>query len=369
MHINVSGEHVLDGVFACDFLSTTPSLYPIIESLVHSVCVHYSQQPFSSDVLLHHLNSFKGELLSSLCSHKLDTGDLLSHLHLLTESSTLKLSSQLDQLPRIGQVVDDLHSKLSSTSFVGLKDTTDTILRKVDVMSTVRGTNRYKGDEGERCLHDALAIVLPRRDGYSIVDTQTIPHSCDMVIRRVGYPDIRIESKAYSHPVGSVGMDKFESDLTRLNNHGIFVSLYSGICGKGSFEFEFLPGIKKFAFYLSNNHFDGVMIGEIVRLIYKMDHLISPIDADAIDGVHFSHDTLDTIKTYLSDLNRKIDDLKINTKNTLRMLNELSLDVISKLLFGLNDTITYECTQCHGIFKNKTGLTLHRKKCTTKPEG
>ena len=63
-----------------------------------------------------------------------------------------------------------------------------------------------------------------------------------------------------------------------LNSHGIFVSLYSGICGKGAIEFELLPTTKKFAFYLSKNDFDGGMISEIIRLIYKLDTFVSDKD-------------------------------------------------------------------------------------------
>ena len=44
-----------------------------------------------------------------------------------------------------------------------------------------------------------------------------------------------------------------------------------------------------------------------------------------------THESIIKIKTYLNDFNRKIDDLKTNAKNSLRILNEITLDVIEKL--------------------------------------
>ena len=210
---------------------------------------------------------------------------------------------------------------------------------------------------------------LSYHDGYSILNTKTLAHSCDMVVKRIGYPDIRIESKAHGRDTGenvrTQEVKKFESDLIHLNNHGIFISLYSGICGKGMIDFEFIPTIKKFAFYLSRNDFDGDMICEIVRLIYSLDAFIT--DRDDADVFTISNVSVTKIKNYLNDFNRKIDDLKTNSKNSLRMLNELTLDVIEKLLTNENEEkIQFECNNCKCVYKSKTGLTNHMKKCNSK---
>lgn len=133
-----------------------------------------------------------------------------------------------------------------------------------------------------------------------------------------------------------------------LNNHGIFVSLYSGICGKGNFEIELLPN-NKFAVYLANNNYDGDTITEVLRLIYKLDRFTSGPDSD---NITISTDSMMRIKAYLTDFNRKIDDLKTSLKNSIRILNEITLDLVEKALTGhVSDdtqtyTISYACDGC-----------------------
>jgi hypothetical protein len=303
------------------------------------------------DVLTHRLNIFKQELLESMSRQKFDTSDMMSTLRSMNEHQTLTLSSRLDHIPQLSYKLNTVTDKVSSMS------------SKVDTFSSARNTSRYKGEEGEKGLHDVLENVLSCRDGYTIVDTKSVAHSCDMVIRRVGYPDIRVESKAHGRDTGesvrTQEVKRFESDLTHLNSHGIFVSLYSGICGKGAIEFELLPTTKKFAFYLSRNEFDGHMISEIVRLIYKLDTFVSDKEGDILT---ITRDSMFKIKSYMSDFNRKIEDLKTNSKNSLRILNELTLDVIEKLLTNEHDS-SLTCGKCNNVFKNKAGLTLHSKKC------
>jgi hypothetical protein len=84
-------------------------------------------------------------------------------------------------------------------------------------------------------------------------------HSCDILVQRDDFPDISIESKAHGQNTGEKvrtrEIEKFERDLLELDNHGIFVSIYSEIVGKGSLEIKQLPNAK-FAIYLSKNMFD-----------------------------------------------------------------------------------------------------------------
>ena len=75
------------------------------------------------------------------------------------------------------------------------------------------------------------------------------------------------------------------------------------------------------------------------------------------------------IKAYLTDFNRKIDDLKTSLKNSIRILNEITLDLVEKALVGRvtdepqNTTISYTCDVCCQTCTSKAGLTLHKKRC------
>ena len=378
---------LIDDVYLCNFMYHIASEDFMIacETMIKNVCMLYEQNNQShkrdDDILSQKLNIFKQELLDSMCKQKIDTSDLVSSIKMLNEHQTLSLQNKMEEIPQLGLRLVDLSNRVDSMkdkidlktneSLVYAMNTVSeqisTMSNKVDSFSVMRNTTRYKGEEGEKGLYEVLSNKLSMRDGYSILNTKSIAHSCDMVIQRVGYPDVRIESKAYGRDSGAnvntSEVIKFESDLVHLNNHGIFVSIYTGICGKGTIEFEFIPTIKKFAFYLSRNKYDGDIITEILRLIYKLDTFINEDE----DVFTISNDSITKIKNHLTDFNRKIDDLKTNSKNSLRILNELTLDVIGKLLTNANandEKTQLECTICKCVYKSKSGLTNHMKKCS-----
>jgi hypothetical protein len=398
MKFTVDRKLLIDDVYLCNFMyhSGSEEFMSSCETMLKTVCMLYENQKNQTrerddDLLTHRLNSFKQELLDSMSHQKIDTVDLMTSLRTMNDHQTLTLSSRLEQIPQLTSKMDDLRVNISSkidtvrekidmTKVVETR-TTDSLVHamntvsdqvssmtsKIETFSSSRNTTRFKGEEGERGLHEVLENNLPSRDGYQIIDTKSVPHSCDMVIHRVGYPDVRIESKAHGRDTGesvrTQEVNRFESDLIHLNSHGIFVSLYSGICGKGAFEFEYLPSIKKFAFYISRNEFDGGMIAEIVRLVYKLDTFVSDKDEDEMMSI--THESIVKIKMHLNDFNRKIDDLKTNSKNSLRILNEITLDVIEKLFINNEpDKKIFECIKCKHPCKNKSGLTLHLKKCS-----
>ena len=391
---------LIDDVYLCNFMYHTgdEDFMNACETMLKNVCMLYENQKNQNykrddEILSQRLNIFKQELLDSMSKQKMDTSELLRTIKSLNEHQTLTISSRLEQLPQINLKMCDLKTNLETIkdkidiskvveSTIGktneslvyamksVSDQVSSMTNKVDTFSTLRNTTRFKGEEGEKGLHEVLENNLSLRDGYTITDTKSIPHSCDMVVQRTGYPDIRIESKAHGRDTGenvrTQEVKRFESDLTHLNSHGIFVSLYSGICGKGAIEFEMLPSTKKFAFYLSRNEFDGNIISEIIRLIYKLDTFVSDKDEDEMLSI--THESILKIKSHLTDFNKKIDDLKTNAKNSLRILNEITLDVIEKLFTSSipvqeESNNNFMCSKCNKICKNKSGLTLHINKC------
>lgn len=88
-------------------------------------------------------------------------------------------------------------------------------------------SNSAKGKIGESTLYDLLSEKLTSREHYRIDVTAGIPHSCDLNIRRTGFPDVRVEVKAHGQQtlakVGSSETAKFRLDLGVTKCHGIFV--------------------------------------------------------------------------------------------------------------------------------------------------
>jgi hypothetical protein len=390
MFVDVHGRLVIDDAYICSFMSRhgNESFFATCESILKSICLaceHNLSKDSQNDIITQRLNVFKGELLECISSRKVDTSDIMSTMKTMNDHNILSIASKLEQLPHISGKLDELKNKIDVTKVIetsvtrnndslvqtlnSIKNSQDQMSTKIETFTTTRNTTRYKGEEGEKGLIDILESKLHTRDGYTIHNVKSIAHSCDIVIKRDGYPDIRVESKAHGKETGeSVRVSevkKFESDLLTLNNHGIFVSLYSGICGKGSFEIELLPN-NKFAVYISNNNYDGDIITDVVRLVYKLDRFTSGPESD---NVTISTDAMMRIKAYLTDFNRKIDDLKTSLKHSIRILNEITLDLVEKALTGhvpdvaQTPTASFTCDGCHQTCTSKAGLTLHMKKC------
>jgi hypothetical protein len=235
---------------------------------------------------------------------------------------------------------------------------------KVEHFFMVRTKNSFKGDSGEKDLMEVLENVLPIREGYSIQDRSSIPHNCDLLITKTGKPDIRIEVKNHGESVRSAEVKRFESDVTKLKNHGIFVSLNSPIVGKSNMEIDLLP-TNKLACYLSNNNYDGQTIKELINVIYMMDGFMSD-DSE----LKMSYDTMTKIKTYLNDYANKVIHLRLNMKSSLEILNSISFDAIERLLTGEHNVepSTRACEYCTKEYKKRSTLDKHERSCKKRPK-
>ena len=190
-------------------------------------------------------------------------------------------------------------------------------------------SNRRKGDEGEVGLVEVLEGTMTVRDGFSIQRVGTIPHNCDILIRKTGKPDVRVECKAHGKdngkPVATREVMRFEDDLKLLGNHGIFVSLYAPITGKAPFELRMLES-NRVAIYLSNNHFDAAMIRDLVLLIYRVDELIHA------DGIVLSPGQLGHIRAGLDDLSVKAAQIQAHLRASLELVSSMCFSSVARML-------------------------------------
>jgi len=232
-----------------------------------------------------------------------------------------------------------------------------------------------KGKEAEEKLFKLLQDRLMSRDGYTVTQVCRQSMSCDITVERKEHPCIRIESKAYGKENGdkvkSAEVKKFERDLIQMNDHGIFVSLYSGIVGIGNIEIQQLP-TGKFAVYLGNNNYDVDMIIDMVQLLYKLDKACCRVD----DGneTRLSLEAISRIQGYLNDYNTKIQKTKIHLKESIGLLSEIQLDLIEKVLLGQkevakvlgntpDDKRAVQCEHCGRHFQSIQGMSSHKRTC------
>lgn len=163
---------------------------------------------------------------------------------------------------------------------------------------------------GKSELHDLLCHRLAIHDTYSLERVNGIPHTCDSIIKRVGFHDVCLEVKTHGEHTGAkVGKKetvRFRKDLLTMSSHGIFVSLYNDICGKGKVDFEVLQNCKIAVFLSSNNH-DVNIIFDVVQLIYHMDSMLEAAHS-AVHPTHmkFTLEDMKCLKSELHDIEERV---------------------------------------------------------------
>lgn len=248
-----------------------------------------------------------------------------------------------------------------------------------------------KGRVGEQRLYDLLCDALPSRDGFDVYVVSGVAHACDMVVKRPAHPDVRIESKAYGAQAGNKvsarEVAKFRDDLAGLDAHGIMVSLHSGIAGRpGLFEIEQLSN-GKFAIYLSNNEYDISTIVSMVHLLYRLEKVASGGGSeDERTTLRVPPHVIQSVRMYLKDFAVKISHVKTQMKNSLALLNEVTLDLVERILTQQQQTTsnsnaivdnnnvinthdtndnnvkqTFSCPTCGKQCKRMAGLLAHQK--------
>jgi hypothetical protein len=267
----------------------------------------------------------------------------------------------------------------NTTNIALIKSTNDDLKNKLESLDkqiltkNIKEINNsgIKGSINEDKLFNLLTDSLKPRDGYDITRVNGIAHSCDILVQKDNLPNVRIDSKAIGelngHKVKTSDVEKFERDLLELNEHGILVSLFSGIVGKGSIEIKLLPN-SKFAIYLSNNNYDIPFIIDMIYLIYKLDSFVTLPNSKS--QLSLTPDKIILIQNIIKDSTSKIFSIKNHLKESINILNSITLDSIEKILLDIrnskhnsNNTVI-KCDNCDFLPKNHTGLIAHKRKCT-----
>ena len=138
-------------------------------------------------------------------------------------------------------------------------------------------------------------------------------------------------------------VQRFQSDLMGLSTHGVFVSLHSGIVGKREVEIEALS-TGKFAVYLSNNKYDVDAIYDWLLVLYRLDDVLKKGDTEgAMPGcVTVTAETLKRVQLYLKDFSQKVSMTKTHLRESLSLLNELTLELIEQVLLGQVSSIPHK---------------------------
>jgi uncharacterized membrane protein YgcG len=140
----------------------------------------------------------------------------------------------------VGARADALENAIASvlTNVDATRNDTLELRRRNDV-ETVRDTSSsLKGIDGESRLVALLRSRLLRCDGWTIEDVHAQPHACDIVVKRVGHAQIRIECKRKKQ-ITRNDLDKFYGDLGVTGDHGLMVSLEGAVAPGHTQGFSF----------------------------------------------------------------------------------------------------------------------------------
>jgi replicative DNA helicase len=271
------------------------------------------------------------------------------------------------------------------TALTSLKHEAGTMSTKLDAIekqllakSLEKKSAKAIGKESEDRLFDALAERLKARDGYAVTKVSGKSHSCDLVVACAGHPAVRIESKCYEQKVGVAEVEKFKRDLLETNDHGLFVSLTSGIVCRSNFEVERLSN-GKFAVYLADNKYDTEAIVEMVHLLYRLDAVAysqSSVE-NAKDSVEISNEVLGKIQVHLRDWDKSIQAVKRSMRNAIETLSQVQLKMVEELILGTGgntggntgatggntDADKIPCEWCGRDFKTMRGMQTHAASC------
>lgn len=279
------------------------------------------------------------------------------------------ITNELLNVNSISVKIDNLDRNIQN--FHNIKYQTEDISEKVDklIIHSIREKEdiKLKGERAECDIYDLCVQRFRQRDGYNVSRVNNENMACDILISRVNKPNIRLEIKNYGidnrRKVDYREVEKFRRDLEFKNDHGIMISLYSDICGINNGDIELMTN-NKLAIYLSKNNLNIDEIEDKVCMIYKLDNII-PTDSSIL-----SLESIDNINYYLKEFSKKIDDIKNNLTNSIKLLNDVELDKIKFIINGRLDDNQKSliCMHCNKSFASISNRQKHEKNCNIKKE-
>lgn len=304
--------------------------------------------------------------------------DVLRQLEQESHNVSLAVQSALQQLC---QVHGDVRDSMSSVAVI--RNSTDEVKARLETLDKQllskrvkeSNSNSIKGADGEDVLVSLLQERLMTRDGYVVDKVSGMARSADIVIKRRNYATVRIECKNHGKETGEkvrqAHVDKFVRDMMDSNDHGIFVSLHTGIVGKGALEIERLA-TGKIAVYLSENNYNIDVIIDMVQLIYMIDGMMRCTEDDN-GGSKFSitSQTMTRVQNMLKDFGNKVASIKAHLKESMSLLGELMLGNVEVVLLSEQKAVVdsdaqvdeIRCPYCSRSCGSKAGLGAHKRVC------
>lgn len=239
--------------------------------------------------------------------------------------------------------------------------------------------DRYRNNSSAKgkFAENHLKLILEENiENAEIVDKSQTPHSCDLLLQRVGKHNILIENKVYTHKVPTTEIDKFKTDCIKEATHGIILSQLSKITLKYNYQIDFQQDC-------NGNKIILVYVNDVKDDFYKIQLAINIIDIltdyfniekynsdNTISNFQISKETIieinEEFKKIIIQKENMINIIKDFQKKITLSIEEFKLPVLEKylqfMLPSSNCPSTITCYKCK-IFtaKTKSALAAHQK--------
>jgi uncharacterized C2H2 Zn-finger protein len=227
----------------------------------------------------------------------------------------------------------------------------DTLLQ---LHNNFTGNSNKKGEYAENILYNNLCAEFSSAE---VIETRTIPHSGDFMIKRENHPTIIIESKNFSTNVVKRDIDKFYSDIQLNDCCGIMLNAFGGICNKENYEIE-VQG-KNILIFIHNYEFDISHVRMAVNIIYNVFDIIKDQVSDKVEMMHKTFNALKIeYNGFMQTYRHHLENIKVSV-NSLQQLQFVILDEFFKRRRVLKAEETFKCPICNRKFTTKRSLDRH----------
>ena len=162
--------------------------------------------------------------------------------------------------------------------------------------------------------------------------TAGVARACDLLVKKAGRRDVRIEVKNFEKAVPAKDVEKFERDLMQTGAHGIMCSLGSKIVQHSDVDMIVMPN-GRFAFYLANVGEDADTVATFIRVLHGLDGATAGGVGEQ-GGVRLTVEEVRWAQEVCKGYVEKVKVLKASMSEALRVLTDINFDVLLALICG-----------------------------------
>jgi hypothetical protein len=260
-------------------------------------------------------------------------------------------------------------SSLKETAFTQTKEQAKLTNELLEFLNRYKNNSSVKGSISENILYGVLQNIFPSDE---IIDCRSTTASGDFIVKRFNKasPTIMFENKDYKNNVNTEEVDKFVRDVQLKKCHGIFLSQYSPITYKKSFQIDICDGL--ICVYIPNVGYDIDKIKTAIDIIDSLSLKLNVIEKE------YTHDTMTISTADIDDIVEEyhrygvkrlemIEFIKTTSKQMIDNMEEMTFPCLRKTLIAIGKEehdSEFKCTSCNQWSgKNKASLAAHMRKC------